>query len=306
MKYHRRSFRDDDFIKIRDFLKQTYEKKAHYVNWHIDRWSFTRYFAQPIHGTFSTWPKTVGIWDDEQGNLAGIVNSEGEKGGEAFFQLSPVDFSDEFIKEMIEFAEKNLAIQKEGHKEIYFRIDEGNRQFTAIFLAMGYTLQDWKEAESAMEITQKLEVRLPPGFTIAEAHRLDNTQKGLAHVRAFSNTGSDNPEGLTERIKGYEYMRKSPDYNPELDLSVLDEQNEVASFVTLWYDDLNQIGILEPVGTIPKYRKMGLGKAVIYEGINRIRAMGAKKVYVGSDQQFYHSIGFKVVNKNVVLAKHFI
>ncbi|WP_141651580.1 GNAT family N-acetyltransferase [Paenibacillus sp. Mc5Re-14] len=59
----------------------------------------------------------------------------------------------------------------------------------------------------------------------------------------------------------------------------ISDANEVASFTTLWYDELNKIGILEPVGTIPKYRKIGLGKAVIYEAIKRVKDKGVERIF---------------------------
>ncbi|QNV56456.1 hypothetical protein GMA19_01619 [Paenibacillus polymyxa E681] len=39
-------------------------------------------------------------------------------------------------------------------------------------------------------------------------------------------------------------------------------------------DELNKIGILESVGTIPKYRKMELEKVVIYGAIKRVKDKG--------------------------------
>jgi len=39
--------------------------------------------------------------------------------------------------------------------------------------------------------------------------------------------------------------------------------------------------------------KMGLGKAAVLEGIRRVGELGAKKVFVGSSQQFYYSIGMR-------------
>lgn len=38
---------------------------------------------------------------------------------------------------------------------------------------------------------------------------------------------------------------------------------------------------------------MGLGKAVVLEGIKRVYEMGARFVLVGSSQQFYYSIGMR-------------
>lgn len=39
-------------------------------------------------------------------------------------------------------------------------------------------------------------------------------------------------------------------------------------------------------------RKMGLGREAVYEGLRRVKAMGAKAAVVGSSQQFYYSLGF--------------
>ncbi len=39
---------------------------------------------------------------------------------------------------------------------------------------------------------------------------------------------------------------------------------------------------------------MGLGKAVIFKAINTARKMGATKIYVGSDEEFYLKIGFSL------------
>ena len=38
---------------------------------------------------------------------------------------------------------------------------------------------------------------------------------------------------------------------------------------------------------------MGLGKAVVLEGIRRVGELGAKTALVGSSQQFYYSIGLR-------------
>lgn len=75
MKYTRRSFKAQDFIKIRDFLKNTLQKSPSQKNWMIDRWNFCRYWGQVMHRTFDTWTETVGIWEDENKELIAVVNS---------------------------------------------------------------------------------------------------------------------------------------------------------------------------------------------------------------------------------------
>ena len=73
----------------------------------------------------------------------------------------------------------------------------------------------------------------------------------------------------------------------------------------MWYEPVNRIAYVEPVATDPDYRRIGLGKAAVWEGIRRSGELGAEVAYVGSDQLFYKSIGFKVLYKSNCWIKHF-
>lgn len=53
-----------------------------------------------------------------------------------------------------------------------------------------------------------------------------------------------------------------------------------------------RIALVEPVCTIPECRRMGLAREAVFEGLRRVRAMGAKIAVVGSDQPFYYALGF--------------
>ena len=81
-----------------------------------------------MHGTFDTWPETVGLWEDESNEIVAVVNSEGEvinrKAGNAFLQLGNRDFSDGFIKELIDYAESRLALTTDEGTYINVFVDE--------------------------------------------------------------------------------------------------------------------------------------------------------------------------------------
>ena len=62
---------------------------------------------------------------------------------------------------------------------------------------------------------------------------------------------------------------------------------------------------VEPVATDPDFRRMGLGKAAVLEGIRRCGEMGAEVAYVGSDQLFYQKLGFKKIFTARCLEKYF-
>jgi predicted N-acetyltransferase YhbS len=71
----------------------------------------------------------------------------------------------------------------------------------------------------------------------------------------------------------------------------------------MWYDQEAGFAVIEPVATDPDYRKMGLGKAVVLEGIGRTGELGAKTALVGSSQQFYYSIGLRPFSTATIWSK---
>ena len=62
-----------------------------------------------------------------------------------------------------------------------------------------------------------------------------------------------------------------------------------------FYEEKNQFAYVEPVAIDPDYRRLGLGKVAVLEGIQRCAELGAKEAFVGSDQLFYQAIGFQKV-----------
>ncbi len=292
MKANFRKYKEDDFIRIRDFLKATYKETGMPSNWLIDRWNFVRYVSQTMHETFDSWPDTVGLWEDSRGSIISVVCSEGELRGEAFFQMSTHELPEELLQAMFEYAENNLALNEKGMKRINLRIPENALAIERMALERGYRHSSWNETISAMDLRGSLSVSLPEGFEIRSGNQLTENAQGIAHAKAFGYIDTDY---VKRSPLCYAMLKKAPDYRADLDLAVVNKEGEIVSFCTVWYDSVNQIGILEPVGTHSGYRKMGLGRAVIYEGLNRIMAKGATKAFVGSDQEFYSRIGLKPV-----------
>jgi predicted N-acetyltransferase YhbS len=91
----------------------------------------------------------------------------------------------------------------------------------------------------------------------------------------------------------YEELQKAPDYRRDLDLYIVGPDGKYVACCIAWYDSYNRMGILEPVGTHPAFRGLGLGREVVLEGIRRAANLGADKVWVGSGQRFYEAIGFQ-------------
>ena len=91
-------------------------------------------------------------------------------------------------------------------------------------------------------------------------------------------------------------MQSAPTFRHDLNIVVEAPVGHFASFSGTWFDPTNRIAYVEPVATDPDYRRRGLGAAAVLEGIRRCGELGASVAYVGSDQAFYHAIGFTVAH----------
>ena len=88
--------------------------------------------------------------------------------------------------------------------------------------------------------------------------------------------------GIEDRRK----MQSGPNFRADLTIVIGAPTGDFVSFCGMWYEPVNKIAYVEPVATDPDFRRMGLAKAAIWEGIRRCAVLGATVVYVGSDQGF--------------------
>ena len=83
-----RPYTKEDFIKIRDFLADTYAHFQRPFNWLIERWNVSPSLAREMNGvSLEEWESQIGIWEDAN-RITAVVNAEGEDTGEAFFQVA--------------------------------------------------------------------------------------------------------------------------------------------------------------------------------------------------------------------------
>lgn len=63
-----------------------------------------------------------------------------------------------------------------------------------------------------------------------------------------------------------------------------------AGFCTVWFDPVTRTGMFEPVGVVPEHQRLGIGKALMVEGLQRLKALGARLAYVSSYGEPAHSL----------------
>jgi len=106
-------------------------------------------------------------------------------------------------------------------------------------------------------------------------------------------------------ISGDDYARlmRVPGYHRELDVVAVAPDGVIAAYVNCWIDPVNRIGDFGPVGARPAYRRQGLTRAVLLEGLRRFKARGMDRVCVSTGvsntpaRRLYESIGFNIASK---------
>jgi ribosomal protein S18 acetylase RimI-like enzyme len=104
-------------------------------------------------------------------------------------------------------------------------------------------------------------------------------------------------------LAGYQRLRTKPLYRADLDLVVETADGELAAYCIVWWDPVTKTGEFEPVGTAERFRGQGYGKAVLREGMRRLRELGATYATVinSMDEKYapsralYPSAGFMPV-----------
>ncbi|MCX7709728.1 MAG: GNAT family N-acetyltransferase [Clostridia bacterium] len=279
----------EDFIKVRDFLKRIYQPGYQYGNWLWNRWEWM--FSLPYLD--ETKLSKIGLWESD-GEIVALATYEMLL-GDAWFSMAP-----EFgclKRELAEYAFEYLSKTDEhGNRSLNMNIDDKDKEFREIALDLGF--QETKDLEQTAEFIipgQFSEVSLPEGYSIvslSEENDLNKINRVL--WRGFNHPGEVPDEEIQGRIKS----QSGPDFNKDITMAVKAPNGNFVSYSGMWYDPNTDYAIVEPVATDPDYRRMGLGKAVVLEGIRRCGEMGGKVAYVGSGQQFYYAIGFKPLLEN--------
>lgn len=107
-----------------------------------------------------------------------------------------------------------------------------------------------------------------------------------------------------EELESRRMMFDTPKARRDLKIAVAAPNGDFASFCGMFYELTHRFAYVEPVVTDPRYRRLGLGKAAVLEGIRRCGNLGATVAYVGSDQGFYQAIGFQKVYNNECWVKY--
>lgn len=99
----------------------------------------------------------------------------------------------------------------------------------------------------------------------------------------------------------YLSLMECSSYKPDFDLVLVNQDEKVLSFATIWLDTKNSIGVFEPIGTDKEVRGKGLAKLIMTAGLNKLKKNKIEKAYLKTGhknyaaQTVYEKLGFKAI-----------
>jgi ribosomal protein S18 acetylase RimI-like enzyme len=114
--------------------------------------------------------------------------------------------------------------------------------------------------------------------------------------RAASHAAFESTMEPSDHLQRYLRFMGSPAYERENDLVAVSPEGRVGSFM-VWWPDETGIAQIEPFGTDPDFQRRGVGRALIHEGLARMRDAGMTVCRVVTDDYrpangFYEAVGF--------------
>ena len=108
------------------------------------------------------------------------------------------------------------------------------------------------------------------------------------------------------RVTDESYLRlmRMPGYAADLDLVAVAPDGTFGAFCLCWVDPVNKSGEFEPVGSRPAFRRKGMARAVLFEGLRRMKARGCTMALVWTEggniaaQRLYESVGFRAAKRD--------
>lgn len=268
-------YRHENYQQVCDFLVELNREHESHINWNWARWEW-------MYGHIDTDKSllpTIGLWKDEDKVVAAAIFDMYY--GEAFCGA----LDNKMLPEVLDFAWDKL--RDEGGLGV--AVNDADTATQEEMAKAGFHRAEQTETLLCKKLDD-LSHSIPEGFTVHEI-RLPEDELLYKTVIWKGFDHQDDPAELQRMLENQ--TETPPHLEPELCLALVDENGEFAAHCGCWYDRRTDYAYVEPLCTIPKYRGKGLGKAVLYECLQRCKNLGAKKAFVISDQDFYKKLGFE-------------
>ena len=285
---------DDDCIRM--LMAESYATLGRLRAWspaRFDSMRHGRYWQQELAGDYS-WMADFRTWiarptlSSQEEHLVGAVHPGDD--GEVVLVVHPAFPLIE--DEMLAWTEDHYRATRPGTR-LRLEVVDWDVARQELLRTRGWTRLGpcWLHRTRSLDRDLSASA-LPAGYTL---HQVDHADDGdlrrhCAIINAVFNRDItlDTMPFIVRRPTPHEYWAAvAPD-------------GDFAAWCGIWLDTRNRWAEFEPVGTHPDHRRKGLAQAVMYQGMERMRALGMRSAFVApwhdaEANRLYAAVGLDAV-----------
>ena len=216
-----------------------------------------------------------------------------------FFNLRPG--YEGLADEMVEYAQNSFP-DLGGERELV--IFSGQEALIRAAEKEGYKVS-YENADFLFDFRKSgLSYDLPEGFHFVDPFKCDLlklakcTWNGFnaEELGPFKNWNIPDSETPWNPHKAYTGVVNSavappPHATHEYNVIIADENEDYVCFSGMWWIPENKLAYMEPLCTVPEYRRRGLAAAALTQHYRRLKVLGAEYMTGGGDD-FYRKVGY--------------
>ncbi len=268
-----------DFQRVESFLKKEYQRKDHNGYFLPEFWEYAH--THPMFNPYKA--HRMGIWE-ENGEILGVAAYEMDLGDAFLFAKRGYEF---LYEEMLTYAEHELSVIKDGVRISDVWTTDQQKDVVELLESKGYEIIH-DEAVTIYDYGQGFdEPELPKGFEILSLEEENDFEK----IHECLWKGFDHGDQPDDDVDCRRLMQSGPHFRRDLSMVAKAPDGSYASFAGMWLNGENQYAYLEPLATVPEYRKLGLGKALLMRAMKKTKSLGANYCY-GGMFEYYNNLGF--------------
>lgn len=272
-----RNYKNNDYDAVIDFLIQLSDEGKYHTNWNWARFEWMIEHPE----TDKSKLETIGLWWEKDSVVGAAIYDMYY--GEAF--CGALRAYADILPDILDYAYNNLG----DENGLGIAICDDDLKTIEMVTQLGYEKANQTENIMTFDLNISVFSELPTNIVIKEFDPAENPYEFAWLLWQGFNHGNDKTV-FESQDKKEQQLRKHLD--KRLSLAAADTLGNIVGYVCLWYSPKTDYAYVEPVCTIPKYRNMGISKALLAEAFKRVNKLGAKRAIVISDMDYYKKLGF--------------
>lgn len=304
MKITERTFAGDaDLQAMAELVRQFPDENIHVVDlpYRLCSWSFD-------------YPENIRLWTDEDGQLLAWAVLQ-----IPFWKIDYAynpEFQNTLHPQILKWADEQagkIVGTPSGHPAWFVAVLPGQTDRIHDLEKAGFASQEKVGEDSWTQVSMKHSMQIPNEVHLADGFHIRSLH-GASEVNAYVKLHRSVFESKNMTVEWRNRTLQRPEYVPDLDLVAVAPNGQLAAFCVCWLakgpnGDLR--GQIEPLGVDAGYRRLGLGQAILSEGLRRLQSKGAGQIYVQTDHyrnaafKLYESSGFRVIQDILMYRKDY-